>query len=74
TYKAPYPITGIEGYPAAHTARAAGVEGEVDDQGRVAKIAVVPKPYQRPHPPLFVATTKSRESVEFCARRGFHPT
>ncbi len=74
TYKAPYPVTGVEGYPAAHTARAAGVEGEVDEQGRVVKAAVVPKPFQRPHPPVFVATTKSKESVEFCARRGFVPT
>lgn len=74
TYKAPFPLAGIEGYPAAATTKLAGVEGEVDDEGRIAKIAVVPKPYQRPHPPLFVATTKSKESIEFCARRGFYPT
>jgi alkanesulfonate monooxygenase SsuD/methylene tetrahydromethanopterin reductase-like flavin-dependent oxidoreductase (luciferase family) len=74
TYKAPYPLTGIENYPAAKTARLAGVDGEVDDQGRIAKIAVVPKPFQRPHPPVFCATTKSKESVEFCAKRGFIPT
>jgi len=74
TYKAPFPRSGIENYPAAETARLAGVPGEVDDQGRVARICVVPKPYQQPHPPVFVATTKSRESVEFCARNGFSPT
>jgi alkanesulfonate monooxygenase SsuD/methylene tetrahydromethanopterin reductase-like flavin-dependent oxidoreductase (luciferase family) len=74
TYKAPFPVAGIEGYPAAHTSKAAGAHGEVDDQGRIARVCVVPKPYQRPHPPLFVATTKSRDSVEFCARRGYSPT
>lgn len=74
TYKAPFPRSGIEGYPAAETARAAGAFGEVDGDGRVARICVVPKPFQRPHPPLFVATTRSIESVEYCARRGFSPT
>ena len=74
TYKAPYPRTGIEGYPAAHTAKAAGAPGEIDDEGRVARACVVPKPYQRPHPPLFVATTRSKESIDFCAKRGFSPT
>lgn len=74
TYKAPFPRTGIEGYPAADTASVAGAPGEVDDDGRIARVCVVPKPYQKPHPPLFVATTRSQESVEFCARRGFSPT
>ena len=74
TYKAPFPRNGIEGYPAAHTAKAAGAVGEVDDEGRIARVCVVPKPYQRPHPPLFVATTRSKESVEYCARHGYSPT
>lgn len=74
TYKAPFPLSGVEGYPAAATARAAGAEGEVDDEGRVVRACVVPKPYQRPHPQIFVATTKSKESVEYCARNGFVPT
>ena len=30
-----------------------GAPGEVDDQGVIRKICVVPKPYQQPHPPLF---------------------
>jgi alkanesulfonate monooxygenase SsuD/methylene tetrahydromethanopterin reductase-like flavin-dependent oxidoreductase (luciferase family) len=74
TYKAPFPLSGVEDYPAAHTARAAGAEGEVDEQGRVVRACVVPKPFQRPHPQIFVATTKSKESVEYCARNGFVPT
>lgn len=74
TYKAPFPVSGIEGYPAAPTSRLAGAAGEVDEEGRIARICVVPKPLQRPHPPVFVATTKSRDSVTFCAERGFVPT
>ena len=74
TYKAPYPLSGVEGYPAAHTTRLAGVPGEVDERNRVVRAAVVPKPFQRPHPPVFVATTKSRERIDFCAKRGFIPT
>lgn len=74
TYQAPFPLTGVEGYPAAPTTKLAGAEGEVDDQGRIARACVVPKPYQRPHPQVFVATTKSAESVEYCARNGFVPT
>jgi alkanesulfonate monooxygenase SsuD/methylene tetrahydromethanopterin reductase-like flavin-dependent oxidoreductase (luciferase family) len=73
TYKAPFPATGVEGYPAWRTSMAAGAEGETDGNGRITKICVVPKPYQRPHPPVMVPTTKSIESIEFCARRGFIP-
>jgi len=74
TYHAPFPRSGIGGYPAAHTAKAAGAPGEIDEQGKVARVCVVPKPYQRPHPPIFMATTRSRDSVEYCAKRGFSPT
>lgn len=73
TYKAPFPATGVEHYPAWKTAMLAGAEGETDGNGRIMKSAVVPKPYQRPHPPIFMPTTKSIESIEYCAKRGFMP-
>ena len=74
-HQAPYPLeTGVENYPAWEIARDAGVEGEVDEKGNTRKICVVPKPYQDPHPPVFVAASKSRESIEFCAKHGFRPT
>lgn len=74
-YQAPYPLeTGVENYPAWEIARDAGVEGEVDDTGNTRKICVVPKPYQKPYPPVFVAASKSRASIEFCAKHGFRPT
>ncbi|MGE0254794.1 MAG: LLM class flavin-dependent oxidoreductase [Alphaproteobacteria bacterium] len=74
-YKAPYPFdTGVENYPAWKIAKEAGNPGEIDDKGRVRQAVVVPKPYQKPYPPVFIAASKSRESIEFCARNGFIPT
>jgi alkanesulfonate monooxygenase SsuD/methylene tetrahydromethanopterin reductase-like flavin-dependent oxidoreductase (luciferase family) len=74
-YQAPYPLkTGVEKYPAARIAREAGGAGEIDDQGNVRRISVVPAPYKRRRPPIFVATSKSEDSVRFCARHGFNPT
>jgi alkanesulfonate monooxygenase SsuD/methylene tetrahydromethanopterin reductase-like flavin-dependent oxidoreductase (luciferase family) len=73
SYQAPFPRSGVEGYPAWRTAQAAGAVDETDGNGRITRICVVPKPYQKPHPPVMVPTTKSIESIEFCARRGFIP-
>ena len=74
-YKAPYPIeTGVEGYPAWEITRDAGVVGEVDENGAVQRVSVVPKPYQKPHPPVMVAASKSADSIKFCAKHGFIPT
>ena len=33
----------------------------------------MPKPYQKPHPPVMMPTTRSIELIEFCAKRGFIP-
>jgi alkanesulfonate monooxygenase SsuD/methylene tetrahydromethanopterin reductase-like flavin-dependent oxidoreductase (luciferase family) len=75
SYQAPYPKdTGVEGYPAWEIARDAGAKGEIDENGNTRTICVVPKPYQKPYPPVFVAASKSRESIEFCAKHGFRPT
>ena len=74
-YQAPYPLkTGVEGYPAFKIAREAGAPGEIDDNGVIRRISVVPAPYQKPHPPVFVATSKSDDSIRYCARQGFIPT
>jgi alkanesulfonate monooxygenase SsuD/methylene tetrahydromethanopterin reductase-like flavin-dependent oxidoreductase (luciferase family) len=37
-------------------------------------INVIPKPYQRPHPPLFQAFSLSEETVRWCAREDIRPT
>jgi alkanesulfonate monooxygenase SsuD/methylene tetrahydromethanopterin reductase-like flavin-dependent oxidoreductase (luciferase family) len=73
-YKAPYPFeSGVQGYPAWKITRDAGAEGEVDETGAIRRISVVPAPYQQPHPPVFVATSKSDESISYCASKGFIP-
>lgn len=74
-YQAPYPLgTGVVGYPAREIARQAGAVGEVDADGAIRRISVVPPPYQKPHPPIFVASSRSDDSIRYCARNGFIPT
>jgi len=74
-YKAPYPYdTGVANFPAAGVAQRMGAAGEIDDDGStVRRVSVVPKPYQDPHPPVFVAVSSSPDSIRFCARNGFSP-
>ncbi len=75
TYQAPFPIdTGIVGYPAHEIAARAGAPGEIDENGAVRRVSVVPKPYTLPHPPIFMATSKSPETITYCAEQGFIPT
>jgi alkanesulfonate monooxygenase SsuD/methylene tetrahydromethanopterin reductase-like flavin-dependent oxidoreductase (luciferase family) len=74
-YQAPYPIKeGIANYPARNITQTAGAHGEVDANGVIRRISVCPAPYQRPHPPVLVATSKSDDSILYCARKGFIPT
>jgi alkanesulfonate monooxygenase SsuD/methylene tetrahydromethanopterin reductase-like flavin-dependent oxidoreductase (luciferase family) len=75
-YSAPYPRdTGVQNYPAAEIARAAGAPGEIGADGSVRRVSVVPAPFQKPRPRrIMVATSKSDESVRYCARKGFIPT
>lgn len=75
SYSAPFPAdTGVVGYPAHPIAALAGAPGEIDDQGVVRRVSVVPKPYTQPHPPVFMATSKSPETIVYCAEKGFIPT
>jgi len=74
-YKAPYPIsTGINGYQASKIAREAGAIGEIDENGAIRRVSVVPAPFQKARPPIMVATSKSDDSIRYCARNGFIPT
>jgi alkanesulfonate monooxygenase SsuD/methylene tetrahydromethanopterin reductase-like flavin-dependent oxidoreductase (luciferase family) len=72
-YEYPYPQEGTP-WPAHEWTREYGFPGEVDELGRIQKINVVPKPYQRPHPPLFQAFSVSEETVRWCAREGIIPS
>jgi alkanesulfonate monooxygenase SsuD/methylene tetrahydromethanopterin reductase-like flavin-dependent oxidoreductase (luciferase family) len=72
-WEVPFPHSeGIEWKMSRSTARL-GAHGEIGPDGRLHKVAVVPAPYQRPHPPVFVASAASQETVEYCGRRGFIP-
>src|SRR6266481_8250670 len=72
-YEYPHPQEGTP-WPAHEWTREFGFPGEVDELGRIQKINVVPKPYQRPYPPLFQAFSISEETVRWCAREGITPT
>jgi len=74
-YEIPYPYeTGVRGYPAWKSAQSAGAPGEVGPDGTIKRVSVVPRPYTRPHPPVFVAMSGSASSIPFLARHGFRPT
>jgi alkanesulfonate monooxygenase SsuD/methylene tetrahydromethanopterin reductase-like flavin-dependent oxidoreductase (luciferase family) len=73
-FKIPYPYdTGVQGYPAYELARKSGTSGEVGPNNEIRSISVVPAPYQRPHPPVFMATSSSKESAIYCGKNGFVP-
>jgi alkanesulfonate monooxygenase SsuD/methylene tetrahydromethanopterin reductase-like flavin-dependent oxidoreductase (luciferase family) len=42
----------------------------VDEEGFVRRIGVVPKPYQKPHPPIFQPFASSETTIRWCAREG----
>jgi alkanesulfonate monooxygenase SsuD/methylene tetrahydromethanopterin reductase-like flavin-dependent oxidoreductase (luciferase family) len=71
-FQVPFPYdTGIVGYPGVDVTARMGALDEVDENGVIRKISVTPPPYQRPHPPVFVASSSSEESIRYCARKGF---
>jgi alkanesulfonate monooxygenase SsuD/methylene tetrahydromethanopterin reductase-like flavin-dependent oxidoreductase (luciferase family) len=72
-YQYPFPQEGTP-WPAHQWTREYGFPGEVDEQGRIQMINVVPKPYQKPHPTLFQAFSVSEETVRWCAKEGIIPT
>ncbi|CAM3228964.1 LLM class flavin-dependent oxidoreductase [Nocardioides dubius] len=54
--------------------RELGAPGEMDENNRIRRVSVTPSPYSDPHPPVFVASNASLETVEFCGPRGFIPS
>lgn len=71
-YQVPYPAEGHEWLPREATTRY-GAPGELDDNGWLRKISPVPKPYQKPHPPVFQALTMTEETIRWAAREGVIP-
>jgi alkanesulfonate monooxygenase SsuD/methylene tetrahydromethanopterin reductase-like flavin-dependent oxidoreductase (luciferase family) len=73
-YKIPYPYEeGIRRWPAAEWTRTYGAPGEVDAQGVVRRISVIPKPYQQPYPPLFQPFSVSENTIRYTARSSIVP-
>jgi alkanesulfonate monooxygenase SsuD/methylene tetrahydromethanopterin reductase-like flavin-dependent oxidoreductase (luciferase family) len=56
--------------PTPWTLEATARYGAGVEDGVVRAIGVVPKPLQRPHPPLFQPFASSEASIRFCAREG----
>jgi alkanesulfonate monooxygenase SsuD/methylene tetrahydromethanopterin reductase-like flavin-dependent oxidoreductase (luciferase family) len=75
-YEVPYPYdSGVSGWPPADTiTRPYGVPGEVDDEGTVRGVSVVPKPYTQPHPQLFQAFGGSPATLRWCGEEDVTPT
>ena len=73
-YKIPYPYEeGIRRWPVAEWTRQYGAPGEIDDEGVIRKISVVPKPYQQPHPPLFQPFSVSESTITHTAKHDIVP-
>lgn len=75
-YEVPYPYdTGVPNWPPADTiTRPYGVPGEVDENGTIRGVSVVPKPYTRPHPQLFQAFGGSPATLTWCGEEDVTPT
>jgi alkanesulfonate monooxygenase SsuD/methylene tetrahydromethanopterin reductase-like flavin-dependent oxidoreductase (luciferase family) len=71
-FQIPFPYEeGIRRWPIAEGwTRPFGAPGEVDDEGVVRAVTVVPKPYQEPYPPIVQPFSFSETSVEYCAENG----
>jgi alkanesulfonate monooxygenase SsuD/methylene tetrahydromethanopterin reductase-like flavin-dependent oxidoreductase (luciferase family) len=75
-WQIPYPYeNGIDDWPLAleGVTERLGAHGEVDANRVVRRISVVPAPYTKPHPPVFVMSLGSPESIAYCGRKGFVP-
>lgn len=67
------PGSGNSAWPMAEWTARMGAPGEMSEGGRLEKISVVPAPYTDPHPPVFVASNSSVETVRWAGERGFVP-
>ncbi|MQA17216.1 MAG: LLM class flavin-dependent oxidoreductase, partial [Pseudonocardiaceae bacterium] len=72
-WQVPFPYDDGIGWTMTAT-REMGARGEMDGNGRIRRVSVVPKPLTQPHPPVFVASNASKETVQYCGPRGFIPT
>ena len=70
-YEVPFPYEeGIRDWVLGDITRERGAPGELDDEGVIRGVSVVPKPYQQPYPPVFMAFSLSETSIRFAAKEG----
>jgi alkanesulfonate monooxygenase SsuD/methylene tetrahydromethanopterin reductase-like flavin-dependent oxidoreductase (luciferase family) len=73
-WQIPYPHeTGGRDWPMVEWTRVLGARGEIGDDGAIRRVSVVPAPFTRPHPPVFVSSNSSLETIEWAATHGFIP-
>ena len=70
-FEVPYPYEGIDNYPGYPCAQEYGAPGEIDEQNRVRQISVVPAPYQKPYPQVFISSSGSADSARWSGEEGF---
>jgi alkanesulfonate monooxygenase SsuD/methylene tetrahydromethanopterin reductase-like flavin-dependent oxidoreductase (luciferase family) len=74
-YQIPTPFDeGIRRWPIGKTWTAKyGAPGEVDAEGYVQRVSVIPKPYTQPHPPVWQPFSVSEKTIRWCAAEGILP-
>jgi alkanesulfonate monooxygenase SsuD/methylene tetrahydromethanopterin reductase-like flavin-dependent oxidoreductase (luciferase family) len=72
-YKIPFPYEGISGWPVPEWTRKYGAPGEIDENGLIRGISVIPKPYQDPYPPAFQPFSVSESTIRHTAKVGVTP-
>jgi alkanesulfonate monooxygenase SsuD/methylene tetrahydromethanopterin reductase-like flavin-dependent oxidoreductase (luciferase family) len=71
-FEVPYPHDeGVTGWPAAEWTRTYGTDDEIDADGVIRKIGVIPPPYENRNPTIFVPLTLSPRTVDYAARHQF---
>ena len=73
-YSIPQPYEeGIRRWPARDWTRKYGAPDEMDEEGVIRRVCVVPKPYQDPHPPIWQPFSVSEKTIRWCARESILP-
>ncbi len=73
-WQIPFPYEGgHRGWFMAPWTEKLGAHGEIGPEGEVRRISVVPAPYTKPHPPVFIASNTSQETIDYAGRHGFIP-
>jgi alkanesulfonate monooxygenase SsuD/methylene tetrahydromethanopterin reductase-like flavin-dependent oxidoreductase (luciferase family) len=72
-YSIPFPYEGIAHWPPREWTREFGAPGEVDPDGVLRRVCVVPRPYQVPHPKLWQPFAISERTVRRCAELEIMP-